>query len=97
VYKKGGTVYGHIYNDVRCYEKGTSHIQYTIQDDSSECPVSVLPSSQVRRRGVWPSGSGEVLVSCPTVRKMRPVQLTEEGKVRRVRGIAYPPNIHSTT
>ena len=46
--------------------------------------------SQVRRRGVWPSGSGEVVFSCPTVRKMRPVQLTEEGKVRRVRGIAYP-------
>ena len=56
-----------------------------------ECYVSLFYSpSQVCRHGVWPSGSGEVVFSCPTVRKMRPVQLTEEGRVRRVRGIAYP-------
>ena len=45
---------------------------------------------QIHRRGVWPDGCGEVVFSCPAVRKMRPVQMTEEGKVRRVRGVAYP-------
>ena len=45
---------------------------------------------QLRRRGVWPEGMGEVFFSCPVVKTMRPLQLIEEGKVRRVRGMAYP-------
>ena len=49
--------------------------------------------AQLRHRGVWPEGVGEVFFSCPVVKKMRPLQLTEEGRVRRVRGMAYPNSI----
>ncbi len=41
-------------------------------------------------RGVWPEGHGQVTFSCPVVKTMKPVHMMEEGKVRRVRGIAYP-------
>ena len=37
-----------------------------------------------------PGGGGEVLFSCPVVRRLKPVQLTSDGKVKRVRGVAYP-------
>ena len=39
---------------------------------------------------MWPEGCGQVHFSCPVVRKMKPLLMVEEGKVRRVRGIAYP-------
>jgi len=39
---------------------------------------------------VAPLGGGEVLFCCPTRQKLRPVQFTEAGKVRRIRGVAYP-------
>ena len=45
---------------------------------------------QVFRRGMWPEGDGEVVFSCPCVRKMQPVFQLDEGKVKRIRGIAYP-------
>lgn len=44
---------------------------------------------KIRRRGMWPTGSGEVYFSCPVVKKMKAMVMLEEGKVRRVRGIAY--------
>ena len=37
-----------------------------------------------------PFGGGEVLFCCPTRQKLRPIQFTDAGKVRRIRGIAYP-------
>lgn len=46
--------------------------------------------SQVNRRGAAPEGGGEVVFTCPCRQKLRPVQLTEQGKVKRIRGIAYP-------
>ena len=45
---------------------------------------------QLQARGAWPEGTGVVVFSCPVVRKMKPILLTEEGRVRRVRGMAYP-------
>jgi len=45
---------------------------------------------QVNKRGVAPLGGGEVTFSCPTRQKLQPVQLISAGKVRRIRGIAYP-------
>ena len=39
---------------------------------------------------MYPGGGGEVEFSCPVVRRMKPVQMMDCGKVRRVRGIAYP-------
>ena len=50
----------------------------------------VLILLQVARRGMWPEGDGEVVFSCPSVRKMEPVFQLDEGKVKRIRGIAYP-------
>uniref|UniRef100_A0A8C5FN08 RNA terminal phosphate cyclase like 1 n=1 Tax=Gadus morhua TaxID=8049 RepID=A0A8C5FN08_GADMO len=40
-------------------------------------------------RGMAPGGGGEVIFSCPIRRTLRPVQLTEPGKIKRIRGIAY--------
>ena len=48
---------------------------------------------QLQSRGVWPEGCGQVTFSCPVVRKMKPLLMMEEGKVRRVRGIAYPQSL----
>ena len=39
---------------------------------------------------MWPAGNGEVYFSCPVVKKMKATVMVDEGKVRRVRGIAYP-------
>jgi len=44
---------------------------------------------QINKRGVAPLGGGEVVFSCPTRQKLRPVQFIEAGKVRRIRGVAY--------
>ncbi|TRY57211.1 hypothetical protein DNTS_003287 [Danionella cerebrum] len=44
---------------------------------------------KVLKRGVAPSGGGEVLFSCPVNRCMKPVQLTEPGKIKRIRGTAF--------
>lgn len=37
-----------------------------------------------------PGGGGEVVFSCPVRRFIKPVQLTDPGKVKRIRGMAYP-------
>lgn len=37
-----------------------------------------------------PGGGGEVAFSCPVRRTLRPVQLTDPGKIKRIRGVAYP-------
>ena len=42
-----------------------------------------------KRRGAPPLGGGLVLFSCPVVRELRPLNLTDEGFVRRIRGVAY--------
>ncbi|KAG7264398.1 hypothetical protein CRUP_025003 [Coryphaenoides rupestris] len=45
---------------------------------------------KVVKRGMAPGGGGEVVFSCPTRRTLRPVQLTEPGKIKRIRGVASP-------
>lgn len=54
-------------------------------------------SIRVVRRGPAPDGGGEVIVNCPCRQKLRPLQLTEVGKVKRIRGVAWgcrvAPNI----
>lgn len=45
---------------------------------------------QILRRGMPPSGGGEVLFSCPVRKVLKPVQLTDPGKIKRIRGMAYP-------
>lgn len=45
---------------------------------------------QVVKRGMAPGGGGEVVLTCPVRRTIRPVQLTDPGKIKRIRGVAYP-------
>ena len=42
------------------------------------------------QRGAAPEGGGLVKFRCPCRQKLRPVQFLEAGKVKRIRGIAYP-------
>jgi RNA 3'-terminal phosphate cyclase-like protein len=44
---------------------------------------------QVVKRGARPGGGGEVRLRVPLVRALPRVVLTDEGMVKRVRGIAY--------
>lgn len=44
---------------------------------------------KVVKRGMAPGGGGEVHFSCPVSRSMKPVQLTEAGKIKRIRGTAF--------
>uniref|UniRef100_A0A8C2G000 RNA terminal phosphate cyclase-like 1 n=1 Tax=Cyprinus carpio TaxID=7962 RepID=A0A8C2G000_CYPCA len=43
----------------------------------------------VLKRGMAPAGGGEVLFTCPVRRSMKPVHLTEPGKIKRIRGTAF--------
>uniref|UniRef100_F7A1P3 RNA terminal phosphate cyclase like 1 n=1 Tax=Ornithorhynchus anatinus TaxID=9258 RepID=F7A1P3_ORNAN len=36
-----------------------------------------------------PGGGGEVVFSCPVRKMLRPIQLTDPGKIKRIRGMAY--------
>ncbi|XP_048186003.1 RNA 3'-terminal phosphate cyclase-like protein isoform X2 [Perognathus longimembris pacificus] len=36
-----------------------------------------------------PGGGGEVLFSCPVRKVLKPIQLTDPGKIKRIRGMAY--------
>ncbi|KAL4617368.1 RNA 3'-terminal phosphate cyclase-like protein [Arapaima gigas] len=44
---------------------------------------------KIIKRGMPPGGGGEVLFTCPVRKTIRPVQLTEPGKIKRIRGTAY--------
>ncbi|XP_061590290.1 RNA 3'-terminal phosphate cyclase-like protein [Cololabis saira] len=44
---------------------------------------------KVVKRGMAPGGGGEVVFTCPVHRTIKPVQLTEPGKIKRIRGMAY--------
>lgn len=44
---------------------------------------------EVKHRGCAPGGGGQVYFSCPAVRELKAINFTEEGFVKKVRGIAY--------
>ncbi|XP_049751489.1 RNA 3'-terminal phosphate cyclase-like protein isoform X1 [Elephas maximus indicus] len=44
---------------------------------------------KVVRRGMPPGGGGEVFFSCPVRKALKPIQLTDPGKIKRIRGVAY--------
>lgn len=52
---------------------------------------------KVIHRGLPPGGGGQVFFQCPVKRQLRPIQLTDAGKIKRIRGVAYAcrvsPNI----
>ncbi|XP_034047774.1 RNA 3'-terminal phosphate cyclase-like protein [Thalassophryne amazonica] len=44
---------------------------------------------KVVKRGMAPGGGGEVVFTCPVCKTGKPVQLTDPGKIKRLRGVAY--------
>jgi RNA 3'-terminal phosphate cyclase-like protein len=46
-------------------------------------------TEQVKKRGAAPAGGGEVLFKCGVVAALKPITLLEEGRVKRIRGVAY--------
>ncbi|XP_077441455.1 RNA 3'-terminal phosphate cyclase-like protein [Vanacampus margaritifer] len=44
---------------------------------------------KVLKRGMAPGGGGEVVFTCPVRKTIKPVQLTDAGKIKRIRGVAY--------
>ncbi|XP_023212195.1 RNA 3'-terminal phosphate cyclase-like protein [Centruroides sculpturatus] len=44
-------------------------------------------------RGMAPNGGGQVKFTCPICKQLMPVQLTNPGKVRRIRGVAYATRV----
>jgi len=44
---------------------------------------------KILKRGCPPEGGGEVEFSCPAMRTLKPINLTDAGFIKRVRGVAY--------
>ncbi|KAM6033769.1 RNA 3'-terminal phosphate cyclase-like protein [Chlamydotis macqueenii] len=44
---------------------------------------------KINRRGMPPKGGGEILFACPVRKVLQPVQFTDPGKIKRIRGTAY--------
>jgi len=42
---------------------------------------------KIKTRGFLPLGGGSISFKCPIVRKLKPIQLVDEGKVNQIRGI----------
>jgi RNA 3'-terminal phosphate cyclase-like protein len=54
------------------------------------------PSIEVKKRGLYPNGGGHISVYIPYIRELESVSLTDEGKVKRIRGVAYSCNVNPT-
>jgi len=52
---------------------------------------------KIQKRGAPPEGGGQICFKCPCVRVLNPIQLLDEGKVRRIRGIAYSTRVSPQT
>ncbi|KAG9511382.1 RNA 3'-terminal phosphate cyclase-like protein, partial [Fragariocoptes setiger] len=48
---------------------------------------------KVAARGFMPEGGGQVVFTCPLVRQLLPIQLTNPGKIKRVRGVAIAARV----
>lgn len=44
---------------------------------------------KIVRRGAPPLGGGQVVLQCPIVKQLKPIDLIDPGRIRRVRGVAY--------
>ncbi|CAH0547345.1 unnamed protein product [Brassicogethes aeneus] len=44
---------------------------------------------KIKKRGMRPLGGGEVVFKCPVRKQVRPIQFSESGMVKRIRGTAY--------
>lgn len=47
----------------------------------------------IAARGSAPAGGGRVTLTCPVVRELAPVSITDEGFVKRLRGLAYATRV----
>jgi len=44
---------------------------------------------KIVKRGAEPQGGGQVLLKCPVKRQLKPVQVVDQGKIKRIRGTAW--------
>ncbi|CEP00635.1 RNA 3'-terminal phosphate cyclase domain-containing protein [Plasmodiophora brassicae] len=51
---------------------------------------------KIKQRGAAPLGGGEVYFRCSNVHQLKAVDLTDAGKVKRIRGIAYTTRVSPT-
>lgn len=52
---------------------------------------------KILQRGAAPEGGGAVRFMCPCRQKLRPVQFLDQGKIKRIRGIAWAVRVSPTT
>lgn len=52
---------------------------------------------KTQKKGLLPQGGGQVSFSSENVRELSPVQLTDPGKVKKIRGIAYSTKVTPQT
>lgn len=52
---------------------------------------------KIVKRGAFPLGGGQVEVSVPVVKELSPLKLLDQGKVKRIRGVAYTAKISPAT
>jgi len=43
----------------------------------------------IKKRGCAPSGGGVVLFKCPVKKSLRPINMMDQGKIKRIRGVAW--------
>jgi RNA 3'-terminal phosphate cyclase-like protein len=51
------------------------------------------PTIQILKRGASPNGGGEIQFDCPIVKNLTPIQILDEGMIKRIRGIAYSTRV----
>jgi len=52
---------------------------------------------QIKKRGAPPLGGGRVEFVCPVIRELRPIDLTDPGLIKRIRGVAYSTRVSPQT
>lgn len=48
---------------------------------------------KVEKRGCLPNGGGQVRFSCPVRKSLRPIQWLDQGKIKRIRGVAWAARV----
>ncbi|KAJ1680420.1 hypothetical protein EV182_000075 [Spiromyces aspiralis] len=52
---------------------------------------------KITKRGSSPLGGGEVRFICPTVRLVKPIQVVDQGRIKRIRGISFSTRVSPQT
>lgn len=50
----------------------------------------------IKKRGLFPTGNGEVYFECPIITHLNPFDWIDEGKVKKVTGIAFTSKLHDS-